>query len=418
MTPEHAAALPLARAVRVFAAFAFAYFLSALLRAVTATLAPVFSSEIGIGASQLGLLAGAYFLGFAAMQLPLGTALDHWGPRRVVLVLMSLAAIGSAMFAVATTLSGLVAARGLIGVGVSACLMAPLTCYRRLYTPVGQLRANSWMLMTGSFGMVASTAPVQALLPTLGWRGLFWLLAAAIVMAMVMVALVVPKDPGTPRAPTGDVEGYGQIVGHPLFRALAPLGLVGYGGMIAVQALWAGPWLTRVSGWTAQEASTGLMAINLCMLAAFASWGWLMPYLVQRGVRPTQLIKVAYPASILMLFGCAFLGHGASAWHWAAWCVLSTVLAPSQPAIGMAFRLGSVGRALSAYNLLIFAGVFCVQWGVGLAIDALMRSGVAEIDAFRAAVAGQAVASMAAYLWFLKYVRAIPDNASPSSSAS
>ena len=67
----------------------------------------------------------------------------------------------------------------LIGAGVGACLMAPLTCYRRIYTPAAQLRANSWMLMTGSLGMVASTVPVQWLLPLLGWRGLFWLVGGA-----------------------------------------------------------------------------------------------------------------------------------------------------------------------------------------------------------------------------------------------
>ena len=86
------------RAVAVVLAFAFAYFLSALLRAVTATLAPVFSSELGLASADLGLLAGAYFFGFAAMQLPLGRALDRFGPRRVLLVLLSGAVIGCLAF--------------------------------------------------------------------------------------------------------------------------------------------------------------------------------------------------------------------------------------------------------------------------------------------------------------------------------
>ena len=77
----------------VFLAFAFAYFLSALLRAVTATLAPEFSRELSLGAGQLGLLAGAYFLGFAALQLPLGRALDRFGPRRTLLALLAVAVL-------------------------------------------------------------------------------------------------------------------------------------------------------------------------------------------------------------------------------------------------------------------------------------------------------------------------------------
>ena len=90
-------------AVLMFAAFAFAYFFSALLRAVTATLAPVFSAELGLQAGDLGLLAGAYFLGFAVMQLPLGRALDRHGPRSVLLVLLSLAVLGCVAFALAPT---------------------------------------------------------------------------------------------------------------------------------------------------------------------------------------------------------------------------------------------------------------------------------------------------------------------------
>ena len=106
------------QATVVFLAFAFAYFLSALLRAVTATLAPEFSRELSLGAGQLGLLAGAYFLGFAALQLPLGQALDQVGPRRVLMVLMAVAIAGCIGFAVAGSLVQLLLARFVIGIGV------------------------------------------------------------------------------------------------------------------------------------------------------------------------------------------------------------------------------------------------------------------------------------------------------------
>ncbi|HSM20892.1 MAG TPA: MFS transporter, partial [Rubrivivax sp.] len=201
----------------VFLAFAFAYFFSALLRAVTATLAPVFSTELGLSAADLGLLAGAYFFGFAALQLPLGQALDRFGPRRVLLALLSLAVVGCAAFALAEGLLALIAARTLIGMGVAAALMAPLTCYRRLFSPTAQLRANSWMLMTGSLGMLASTLPVQLLLPLTGWRGLFWAVAALLVVAMALVLRVVPRDPPPPEPAAGGAAGYLEIVRHPLF---------------------------------------------------------------------------------------------------------------------------------------------------------------------------------------------------------
>lgn len=162
------------RAVVVFAALAFAYFLSTLVRAVTATLAPTLTQEFSLNASDLGLLAGGYFLGFAATQLPLGTWLDRYGPKRVEVVFLSVAVVGCVAFSLAESFSGLLLGRVLCGVGVSACLMAPLTGYRRWYAPANQMRANSWMLMVGALGMLASTLPVQWLVPVVGWRPCFW----------------------------------------------------------------------------------------------------------------------------------------------------------------------------------------------------------------------------------------------------
>jgi predicted MFS family arabinose efflux permease len=401
-------------AAQVFAAFAFAYFFSALLRAVTATLAPVFSVELGLGAGDLGLLAGAYFFGFAAMQLPLGRALDRFGPRRTLLALLAVAVVGCAAFALAGGLAGLIAARALIGVGVAACLMAPLTCYRRLFSPAAQLRANSWMLMTGSLGMVASTLPVQWLLPWLGWRGLFWTLARALALAMLAVALWVPRDPavGHDAAATAAPDaGYATILRHPLFVRSAPLGFFVYGGLIAVQALWAGPWLTRVGGQSAAAAAQGLFGINVAMLVAFFTWGAVMPRLARRGIGAEALMTWGLPLPFLLLALIVALGPAAGAWHWAAWCVACTFVSVSQPAVGAAFPAALAGRALSAFNLVIFGGVFCIQWGVGLGIDALRAAGAGEMAAFRIVFAVFWLLSLAAYGWFLRQPAAAADNA-------
>lgn len=395
----------------MFLAFAFGYFFSALLRAVMATLAPVFSTELGLQAADLGLLAGAYFLGFAALQLPLGRALDRWGPRRTLLSLTALAVLGCAAFAMAEGLPSLVAARVLIGAGLSAGLMAPLTCFRLVFAPATQLRANAWMLMTGSLGMLASTLPVQALLPGLGWRGLFWVLAALLLLTMVGVAWIVPRDPS--RAVDGAVRegGYGVIVRTPIFRRMAPLAFVLYGGLIAVQSLWAGPWLTRVCGWSAQAAAQGLFLINSCMLLTFMLWGWVMPRLVRQGVTAARLMAWGVPLPLAILSLILWLGSAATAWVWALWCVSCTVVSASQPAVGAAFATHQAGRALSAFNLVIFGGVFCVQWGLGVLIDGLRQQGVSESVAFRAAFAVLWVASAAAYLDFLRRRPQAADNA-------
>lgn len=389
------------RVVPMFLAFAVAYFLSALLRAVTATLAPAFSAELDLKSADLGLLAGAYFFGFAAMQLPLGAALDRFGPRRVLVLLLVVAVAGCLGFASMHSIAGLIAARALIGVGVSACLMAPLTSYRRLLRPAAQLRANSWMLMTGSLGMVASTLPVQWLLPVWGWRGLFWALAAALFVALGLIVALVPADVPVDAGPVTEPPGYLSIVRHPLFVSLVPLGLFSYGGLIAVQALWAGPWLTRVSGWSANQAAQGLLAINFSMLVAFLAWGGMMPRLVRLGVTAVRLMTWGLPLSLVLLLAIVALGSGASAWHWTLWCVASTFVTLSQPAVGQAFPVHLAGRALSAFNLVVFVGVFMLQWGIGLSIDALLARGWRVEAAFQTTFGVYAVCCVMAYVWYL-----------------
>jgi MFS family permease len=422
-SPAAAHGLTATAVVALFAAFASAYFLSALLRAVTATLAPVFSAELGLRAADLGLLAGAYFLGFAAMQLPLGKALDRLGPRRTLLALLTMAVLGCVAFAHAGGLASLVLSRMLIGVGVSACLMAPLTSYRRWMTPTAQLRANSWMLMTGSLGMVASTLPVQWLLPVLGWRGVFWGLAGLLALAMALVAVFVPRDGAVragPEAGAASGGGYREIVRHPLFVRTAPAGFFIYGGMIGVQALWAGPWLTRVTGLDAGAAARGLFAINLAMLFTFMAWGSVMPRLARHGIDAMRLMRAGLPLCLALLAWNLWLGPAAGAWHWAAWSMACTFVTVSQPAVGVAFPAALAGRALSAFNLVIFAGVFSIQWGIGLVVDVACASGASDLAAFRGAFGVFAVCSLASYLWLLPRAAGVADNPTaarrPSSS--
>ena len=124
--------------------------------------------------------------------------------------------------------------------------MAPLTGYRRWRDPVTQMRANAWMLMTGSLGMVASTLPVQWLLPLAGWRPLCWGLAVLIALSMLIMAVWVPAwHAPTPSAETATgaipqaatSQGYRLVWRHPYFQRLAPLGFFVYGGMVAIQTL-------------------------------------------------------------------------------------------------------------------------------------------------------------------------------------
>ncbi|MFN3570902.1 MAG: MFS transporter [Polaromonas sp.] len=392
-------------AVIVFLAFAAAYFCSALVRAITATLSPVLTQEFSLQARDLGLLAGGYFLGFAAMQLPLGAWLDRHGPKKVILWFLGLSVLGSLAFSMATSFSGLLAARVVLGMGVSACLMAPLTGYRRWLEPAALLRANSWMLMTASLGMLASTLPVQWLMPLTGWRALFWILAALILLSMACIAWVVPHwnvDPVA--APPGVVPApgrYADVLRNRYFQKMTPLAFFNYGGLVAVQTLWAGPWMLRVAGYTPLESATGLFYINATMLVTFWTWGMVNPWLVRHGWHATRLVAWGVPLSIAVLAFNIWAGPATGWFGWALFCMSCSAMSLAQPAVGMAFHASLAGRALSAYNLVIFSGVFVVQWGIGLLIDAFRAAGLGEVASFQAAFSVFLCCCIASYAYFL-----------------
>ena len=397
----------------VFLVFAAAYFCSAMLRAITATLAPVLTPEFGLHARDLGLLAGGYFLGFAVIQLPLGAWLDRYGPKKVILYFLALAVVGCLAFSVAKSFWGLLAARVLTGVGVSACLMAALTGYRRWFHPPALLRANSWMLMTGSLGMLASTLPVQWLMPLTGWRPLFWILAGLILLSMAAIAWKVPvlRDnmplslaivrPVAVVAVPLKAVGYGPVWRSRYFRKMAPLAFFNYGGMVAVQTLWAGPWMVRVTGDTPLQSATGLFYINASMLVTFWSWGMVNPWLARHGWHATRLIAWGVPLSLATLTFNIVAGSATGWPGWALFCVTTSVMGLAQPAVGMSFHASLAGRALSAYNLVIFAGVFVVQWSLGLLIDGFAGLGLTQVAGFQAAMAVFLCCCMAAYAYFL-----------------
>ena len=176
-----------ALAARVFACFALGYLLSYALRAINAVIAPSLMAELGLSNADLGLLSSAYFVAFGCMQLPLGIWLDKYGSRRTEAALLLCAAAGAVVFATSTSLAGLWLGRALIGVGVSACLMAAFKAYRLWFAPERQSQLASWMLVAGTAGALSATVPVTLALPLLGWRGIFWVVAALLLLVAAAI---------------------------------------------------------------------------------------------------------------------------------------------------------------------------------------------------------------------------------------
>ena len=396
--------LPKRQAITVFFVFAFGYFLSCLLRAITATLSPVLTLEFELMAADLGLLAGGYFLGFASMQIPLGYLLDKFGPKKIVSSFLLIAFIGTLSFALAQSFSGLLISRILIGVGVSACLMAPLTGYRIWFAENQQQRANSWMLMIASLGFLSSTLPVQLLLPSLGWRWLFGGIAGLILISIFLMLAFIPKwDHQKDESLENPVRqgSLSDVWKNKFFISVIPMGLFNYGGLMAIQTLWAGPWMIRVAGYTPLESATGLFWINITMLVSFFLWGYFLPRITNLGFSALKILKLGLPVSFLVMLTIIILGSKAGAFYITLFILSSIFLSVTQPAVGLSFQSHLAGKALTSFNLLIFLGTFIMQWVMGLVIDLVKNSGYTEITGFKAAFSFFLFLSLISYIFFL-----------------
>jgi predicted MFS family arabinose efflux permease len=258
--------------------------------------------------------------------------------------------------------------------------------------------------------MLAATLPVQWLMPIWGWRAIFVMLGVMIAIAMVLIALVVPKwqtipaGSGSAQTPTDDDGSYREIWRSAYFWRMSPIGFFTYGGMVAIQTLWAGPWMTQVAGWTADEAAKGLFLINLSMLVTFWLWGLITPALARKGIPVERLIAWGLPLSFLVIGVLVWMGPAvgsAAALGLALLCVTSSFVTLAQPAVGMAFPPHLAGRALSAYNLVVFAGIFVVQWGIGLLVDAGLGMGLEKPVAYQVALACFGICSTLSWVYYL-----------------
>lgn len=356
---------------RVFAPFAAGFFLSYVYRVVNAVVGPGLAGEFGLTAEDLGLLTSVYFLTFAAFQLPLGVLLDRFGPRRVDAMLLVIAAAGALLFAMGHSLGALALARGLIGLGVSACLMAGFKAFVVWFPDHRLPLANGALVAAGGMGALVATAPAEAALDVVGWRGLFAGLAAATVLLALTLALVVPEKPAGPRESWRDQAlGFRAIARTRVFWRHAPLLGLLHGGYLAIQSLWAGPWLRDVAGLARAEAAQVLLVIAVAMTASSLAVGWAAGGLARRGI---GLERVVLAGSLALVATEAAIAAGVGAstpWvPWLAFGLCAGFAALMYSAVTRSFARAMAGRAVTALNLFLFVGAFVLQYAIGWVID-------------------------------------------------
>jgi len=397
-------------AARIFISFACAYFISYAFRSINAVIAPELIGELHISNSELGLLSAAYFIGFGITQLPIGLCLDRFGPRRTEIVLMLLTIIGALIFAGADHFLNLLIGRVLIGMGVSACLMAAFSGFRSWFPLERQAQLASGMLVFGASGALMTSWPAHILLPYMGWRGIYVALAILSCMAIVGLYFGLPLKTKSVidlnaltqgRTVTLSWASYKPILTNAFFWRIFPLGIFCYGGFIAIQTLWLGPWLTGVMEYSSESASQILFFFNAVLLIAYALNTIFLPKLAKHGI--TTLRYLIWMVGAALIFqACAF--YLRSSWVYVWWYLLAISCASyvlAQSLIVSYFPQSFSGRVSTTYNLTLCIGAFLVQWGIGYLIDIGMEAGWSRASAFDLALGIYLAIQVIGYIWFL-----------------
>lgn len=374
---------------RIFLSFALGYYLSYLLRTVNAVISPALTDELHLSAANLGLLTSTYFLAFGLAQIPVGIALDRFGPRRVEALLLLITAIGAAMFALGDSMQLLGVGRALIGLGVSACLMAALKGFALWYPRDRQSSMTGFIMAAGALGALTASTPLEAALPAIGWRGAFWLIAGVALLASFTIFRNLPDVPMEgPRGTFGDaLRVLGSIYASPAFLRQAASAATFIGGFMALQSLWAVPWLMNVNALGLAQAAGMLVVLNLGSLVGQLSIGVLGVRLARAGIEPISLLRFGYVCLIVMQLAILFkLGPLPAVWF--LFGLFSAVNSQSYLVASRAFPPELFGRVSTALNLMAFAGAFVLQWGLGQALDALRAQGFDMVRALQYSFAG------------------------------
>ena len=384
----------------VFVLFTLAYFLSYFYRSANAVIAPDLAREMSLDAAQLGLMTSLFFAAFAAVQLPLGLGLDRYGPRLVTPGLMLAGAAGSLIFAGAQSFASLALGRALIGVGMAGVLMGALKAFSQWFSAQRYPTLSGLLVGIGSAGALFAATPLAWLNATVGWRSVFVLGAALIVVVAAAVAIGTRNTPPGVAWPgrSADLRSLRVVFADLRFWRMALLVFFTNGTLLAFQGLWAGPYLDDIFGIGPLQRGNVLLLLGLGVSAGFLLSGWLsarmgLARVVIGGTAlfaASQVVLAVHPPLVVVAVTGAVFGFAGAL----------TVMLLAQPRY--VFPVAITGQATTAVNLFAIGGTFLVQWWMGLIIGSFpVQAGHYPPAAYTAALLFSAIATLAMLVFYL-----------------
>ncbi|MCW8943892.1 MAG: MFS transporter [Sedimenticola sp.] len=387
--------------------FALGYYLSYLARVVNAVLAPDLVAELALDPQALGLMTASYFFAFAAAQLPLGILLDRYSPAKIEATLLLVAAAGALLFSLGKSEWDLIIGRGLIGLGVSACLMAAFKTFTIWFKPEKLPLLNGVILAAGGLGAITATAPVQAALTLTDWRGVFMMLAGLMVVSSITIFILVPVQPNEKQAKetlSAQMQGLRSIFKDRFFWMIAPLTMLSQSSFIAIQSLWAGPWLQDIGKLERSAMADTLLLTASAMVAGFLVMGTLAERLARIGL-PAILLSAGGMLVFQLIQLVIILGPTEQSLSliWLAFGFFGTTGIIQYAVLSQHYPRHLAGRVNTAMNLLVFVCIFLLQYTIGIIIDLWPEVSPGHYlgIAYQAAFGFVLLLQATAFIWFV-----------------
>jgi len=357
--------------LRVFVLFGLGYFVSYVFRGINLGFAPLITHELGLSATDLGLLTSLYFLGFAAAQIPGGVLLDHFGARRVNASMLLFAAVGIAVFGRAHGLGAMMLGRLLIGIGVSVCLGGAFKALAQAF-PLRQIPlVNGLVMAVGGFGGVAVGSPLTWLLTLTDWRTISIGLAAGTVAVSLALWFGAPDlgEPARQGSIAGQLKGTRHILGSAAFWKIASFSCITQGVFYSMQSLWVGPYLRDVTGLDAAEAAAFVSLIGFAMMAGCVGFGALARALERFGLTVNAFCGIGMGLFVVVQLLIMLQAPIPNAVLWIAYGVFGSTGILSYAVLAEHFPAHMIGRANTTLTLVLFLLIFGFQVGIGAVLN-------------------------------------------------
>lgn len=402
------------------------YMVSQFFRNSIGVIGPDLAREFDLKATDLSALSSIFFLSFAAAQIPLGIAIDRWGPRAAILTTAAIMLAGAALFALAPGFRELVLARLLIGIGCSSFYMGALAIYAREFSPARFGAMTGMQLGAGTLGTLLATAPLAAASAAWGWRGAFLGVAAISAAMTLLVFLFVRESPAARLARAAGGESFRQAIAG-VWRATRVEGfwtvflmqLVTYSPFAAVLGLWGAPWLDQVYGIEAAQRGNLLFALALAQVAGLFFWGAVdRPF---RSYKTPAIVAGLGAAGLLLLAALVRL----PAWALMPFLAIYGFVNASAPlttAHGKAlFPRELTARGLTLMNIATIGGVSLQQMLTGFVIESFgyqttPAGRVYPAEAYQAVFATMAVEMLIGLAFYLRIANRHPLRPTPGAS--